>query len=98
MAIIIYPDGREEPTEPANGQFFEYAELRTIIGGSLDTLPTKDYKILFFCGQSQEPRNMKAMELAGLAIEPEAMEEADYIHGTVLVCEQGELKTGQKRG
>jgi hypothetical protein len=98
VATIIYPGGTEEAVAPANGEFFEYAELRKIVGSSLDTLPTKDYKILFFCGQSQEPRNIKAMELAGLAIEPEIMEEADYIHGTVLVCEQGELRTGQKRG
>jgi hypothetical protein len=34
--------------------------------------------------------------LADLQIKPEAMQEADYIHGTVLVCVQAELKTGQK--
>jgi hypothetical protein len=96
MATIIEASGAERPVKPANGKFFTYEEIRAIIGGAIDTLPARDEQILFFFAESQHPRNYKAMELAGLQIEPEAMQEADYIHGTVLLCVQAELKTGQR--
>jgi hypothetical protein len=96
MATIIHPDGREQEAKPANGSFFAYDEIRHIIGGGIDTLPTTDQQILFFCGTNQSSRNMKAMELAGITIDPDAMKEADYIHGTVLLCVIGELRMGQK--
>lgn len=96
MATIIESSGAERPVKAANGAFFTYDEIRAIIGGAIDTLPTPDEQILFFFSDSPHPRNYKAMALAGLQIEPEAMREEDYIHGTVLVCVQAELKTGQR--
>jgi hypothetical protein len=96
VATIIESSGAERSVSPANGTYFTYDEIRAIIGGTIDTLPTPDEQILFFYADSQHPRNYRAMELAGLKIEPEAMQEANYIHGTVLVCVQAELKTGQK--
>jgi hypothetical protein len=97
MATIIETSGAERPVSPANGTFFTYDEIRALIGGAIDTLPARDSEILFFYANSPHPRNYKAMELAGLHIEPEAMREEDYIHGTVLLCTQAELRTGQKR-
>ena len=97
LATIIESSGAERSVSPANGTFFTYDEIRAIIGGALDTLPTRNEQILFFYANSPHPRNYKAMELAGLQIEPEAVQEADYIHGTVLLCTQAELRTGQKR-
>jgi hypothetical protein len=96
MATIIESSGSERPVSPANGAFFTYDEIRAVIGGTIDTLPTLDEQILFFYADSQHPRNYKAMELVRLKVEPEAMQEVDYIHGTVLVCVQAELKTGQR--
>jgi hypothetical protein len=96
VATIIESSGSERPVSPANGTFFTYDEIRAIIGGAIDTLPARDEEILFFYADSQHPRNYKAMELAGLQIESEAMREDDYIHGTVLRCAQAELKTGQR--
>jgi hypothetical protein len=98
MATLIHPDGSEQGAQPTNSVYFTYDELRAIVGGSLETLPARDFKILFFHGESKGPRNMKAMELAGITIDPEIMQEEDYIHGDVLLCEQSELRTGQKRG
>jgi hypothetical protein len=83
VATIIESSGAERPVSPANGTFFAYDEIRAIIGGAIDTLPVQNERILFFFAESPHPRNYKAMELAGLQIEPEAMQEA-------------ELKTGQR--
>jgi len=114
MATILYPDGRHEEVEPANGTDFKLDELRHIVGGNIEIVPLKDGRIMVCNEESKlldRPRNDQATELAGLpsaaerarliatyramgidVIEAFDPNEEDYIAGTVLVCEDHEVR------
>ena len=42
MGLILYPDGRQKAVEPANGRDYSLDELRAIVGGSIEIIPTKE--------------------------------------------------------
>ncbi len=111
MATILYPDGRYEEVKPANGTDFKLDELRRIVGGHIEIIPTKDQHIMALNEEGKLlglPRN----EQAGLLVDlmtPEKIaemkqlygdsliiagdpDEPDYIAGTVLVCEDHEVR------
>jgi hypothetical protein len=69
MATIIYPDGQEEPTEPANGQYSSLAELQKIVEGMIEIVPCRDGRIMVANEESkilELERNDKATALADL--------------------------------
>src|SRR5947209_13392246 len=105
MAIIIYPSGRQEERQPANGLHFQLEELQAIVEGHIEIVPLADGRIMV-CNEESKliglPYNELATHLAGfptpdevravLAAHPEIIimgdpDEADYIAGTVLVCQ-----------
>ena len=69
MATIVYPDGREEPTEPANGVNFSLEELQRVVQGYIEIIPCKDGRIMV-CNEESKmlglDRNQKATDLADL--------------------------------
>ena len=63
MATIIYPSGRQEERQPANGSDFQLEELRAIVEGSIEIVKTKDGRILV-CNEESKLEGLPYNELA----------------------------------
>jgi hypothetical protein len=94
LATIIYPDGREESTEPQNGINFSLAELQKIVDGHIEIVPCRDGRIMV-CNEESKlldmDRNDKATALAAL---PSAEERNEAIRqmrgqGTIVINTMG---------
>jgi hypothetical protein len=108
MAFILYPDGNKEEIQPENGRDFQLPQLRKIVGGRIQLIPTKDGRLMVLNDDGKLldfPRNEQATQLlrfpsaeevAALAALPGVMiignPAEDYIVGTVLVCKPHEVK------
>jgi hypothetical protein len=70
VATIIYPDGREEPIEPANGTNFSLSELQKIVDGMIEIVPCREAGKIMVANEESKlldlPRNDKATSLADL--------------------------------
>jgi len=73
MALILYPDGTSKQVHPANGDHFEYEELRQIVEGTIEMIPLPDGRIMTLnaegrpdaeAGLASLPRNEQATALA----------------------------------
>src|SRR5947207_1542345 len=77
MAIILYPDGRSEERQPANGHNFELKELRAIVGGYIEIVHCRDGRIMV-CNEESKleglPRNEQATALVDFPSPREMME------------------------
>jgi len=68
MALILYPNGTSKEVHPANGDHFEYDELRQIVEGTIEMIPLPDGCIMTLnaeAGLEGLPRNEQATALAG---------------------------------
>ena len=87
MATILYPDGRHEEVKPDNGTDFKLDELRRIVGGNIEIIPTKDRRIMVLNEEGkllELPRN----EQAGLLVDlmtPEKIAEMKQLYGDSLI-------------
>ncbi len=69
MAIILYPDGKQEQTSPANGNDFSLDELHSIVQGHIEVIPTRDNRLMVINDTGRLdglPRNEQATALAKL--------------------------------
>lgn len=69
MATILYPDGKQEQTSPANGNDFSLDELRAIVQGHIEIIPTRDNRFMVINDTGRLdglPRNEQATALAKL--------------------------------
>jgi hypothetical protein len=77
MATILYPDGRQEERQPANGRDFQLDELQAIVGGHIEIVSTKDGRILVCNDESKLlglPRNDQATAMVNFPSPREMME------------------------
>lgn len=93
MAIILHPDGRQEPVEPKNGSDFQLEELQAIVGGYIEIVPAKQRGLILVIDEEGKLKNkkfnMKATLAAGFLIKGLF---ADIIVGTALLCKNKEVQ------
>lgn len=86
MAKIIFPNGAELEVIPSNGTDFSLKELSAIVGGYIETVPTKDGQIMVVNEEGKIHHlspNPKATEL---------LKYPDFIVGNALVCDTSMIK------
>ncbi len=69
MATVLYPDGTSREVSPANGTDFQLDELRAIVEGHIEIIPTRDGCILVLNEEGKLldlPRNDQAGALVDL--------------------------------
>src|SRR3989442_13800978 len=77
MATILYPDGRQEDCQPANGHDFQLEELHRIVGGHIELVQCRDGRLMV-CNEESKlegmPRNEQATALVDFPSPREMME------------------------
>src|SRR5437870_2853934 len=77
MATILYPDGRQEERQPANGHNFQLKELQQIVDGHIELIQCRDGRLMV-CNEESKleglPRNEQATALVDFPSPREMME------------------------
>ena len=87
MATLIKSNGEETNVLPKNKTDFKLDELQNFVGGLIETVRTKDNKIMVINEEGKIndlPLNEKATELY-------IYSESDFILGDVLICNENEI-------
>ncbi len=66
MATILYPDGTSQEVQPTDGVSFHLEQLRAIVGGYIEIIPTRDRRIMVLNEEGKLeglPRNEQATAL-----------------------------------
>lgn len=84
-AKIIKVNGTIQETKPANGKYFELAELQKIVGGYIQIINLRDGSAIV-CDEEGKYKDYKInKEATNMA--KDCLMPGDYIVGDVLVCE-----------
>jgi hypothetical protein len=87
MATIFYPDGTSREVSPANGTDFQLDELRSIVGGHIEIIPTRDGRIMVL-NEEGKLEGLPANEEAGALVDlmtPERVREMKEEWGDALI-------------
>jgi hypothetical protein len=87
MATLIKSNGEETNILPQNKTDFKLDELQNYVGGLIETVRTKDNKIMVINEEgkiNELPMNEKATELY-------IYSDSDFIAGDVLICNENEI-------
>ena len=88
MGLILYPDRRQKAVEPANGRDYRLDELRAIVGGAIEIIPTKEPGQIMVLNEEGKllglPRNGQAGALVNLRT-PEDIAELQRLLGDCLI-------------
>jgi len=87
MATLLKANGEETNVLPKNKTDFKLDELQNFVGGLIETVRTKDNKIMVINEEGKIndlPLNEKATELY-------IYSESDFILGDVLICNENEI-------
>jgi hypothetical protein len=88
LAHILYPDDTSQVVQPNNGTDFSLAELRAIVGGAIEIIPTKEPGQIMVLNDEGKllglPRNEQAGALVNLRT-PEDIAELQRLLGDSLI-------------
>src|SRR5437773_11510633 len=91
MATILYPDGRSEERQPANGRNFQLKELQEIVEGHIENVPTKDGRIMI-CNEESKLEGLQRNEQATTLIDyPSPREMLEVLRAHPEIISIGEI-------
>ena len=93
MATLFKTDGTIKTVEPKNGTDFTLEELKEMVNGYIETVPTKDGSHLIVVNEEGKLEGLSYNANATVYVgENTYLAKDDYIVGNMLVCKVQEIQ------